>query len=385
MTPFGRQPVTAGLLATRALAETPAPQARADKWALLRDLTAARAIFGVSDRDLAVLSALISFHPQAELADGGALIVFPSNASLSARAHGMPESTLRRHLAALVRAGLILRRDSPNGKRYASRASTGDVRRAFGFDLRPMLVRATEIADAAMQARAHERELRHLRESVIIHLRDAAKLLAWARINLAGNWDEPSDALTLMQRRIRRKLNGDDLRALDTTAAKLAAGIAALVPAETEKMTGNDNQNERHQYNSYPDNHESESCADMAVPLAKALPKATPSIPFAMVLRTLTDLGDYAPDGIRNWQDFVDTAAVVAPMMGIAPPIWAEACHAMGPVNAAVTLACILQRIDRIANPGGYLRSLALQAQQQQFSPEPMVMALLRAENTRSA
>ena len=128
MTPFGRQAVTAGLLATRALAETPAPQASTDKWALLRDLTAARGAYGVSDRDLAVLAALISFHPRAELTDDAQLIVFPSNASLSARAHGMPESTLRRHLAALVKAGLILRRDSPNGKRYATRGASGQAR-----------------------------------------------------------------------------------------------------------------------------------------------------------------------------------------------------------------------------------------------------------------
>ena len=60
---------------------------------------------------LAVLSALLSFHRGKELADDDALIVFPSNAALSERAHGMAESTLRRHLAALVRAGLILRRD----------------------------------------------------------------------------------------------------------------------------------------------------------------------------------------------------------------------------------------------------------------------------------
>ncbi|MDN5568462.1 MAG: replication initiation protein, partial [Paracoccus sp. (in: a-proteobacteria)] len=101
-TPFGRRPVTAGLLATQALAEGPAPSCIPDKWALLRDLTAARSAFGVSDRDLAVLAALMSFHPGAKLTDDHGLIVFPSNASLSERAHGMAESTLRRHLAALV-------------------------------------------------------------------------------------------------------------------------------------------------------------------------------------------------------------------------------------------------------------------------------------------
>ena len=81
------------------------------------------------------------------LKDGQPLIVFPSNASLSERAHGMAESTLRRHLASLVGAGLLIRRDSPNGKRFSRKALDGE-RRAFGFDLRPLLVMAADIAAA---------------------------------------------------------------------------------------------------------------------------------------------------------------------------------------------------------------------------------------------
>ena len=40
-TPFGRRPVVAGHLAQRALAEAPLPATAPDKWAILRDLTAA--------------------------------------------------------------------------------------------------------------------------------------------------------------------------------------------------------------------------------------------------------------------------------------------------------------------------------------------------------
>ena len=66
----------------------------------------------------------------------------PRHATLSDRAHGMPESTLRRHLAALVRAGIILRHDSPNGKRYARRGEGGEITDAYGFDLTPLVARA---------------------------------------------------------------------------------------------------------------------------------------------------------------------------------------------------------------------------------------------------
>jgi replication initiation protein RepC len=47
------------------------------------------------------------------------------------RAHGIAGTTLRRHLAALVDAGLIERRDSPNGKRYAHRGRGGEIEAAY--------------------------------------------------------------------------------------------------------------------------------------------------------------------------------------------------------------------------------------------------------------
>ncbi|MFW8642788.1 helix-turn-helix domain-containing protein [Rhizobium beringeri] len=60
------------------------------------------------------------------LSEERGLIVFPSNAQLSIRARGMTAATLRRHLAGLVDAGLILRKDSANGKRFARRDRAGE-------------------------------------------------------------------------------------------------------------------------------------------------------------------------------------------------------------------------------------------------------------------
>ncbi|WP_167623532.1 plasmid replication protein RepC [Paracoccus sp. AK26] len=148
-------------------------QQSVDKWSLIQDLTDGREALGLTDRNLSVLSALLSFYPGRELRSG-ALTVFPSNASLSARLHGMPESTLRRHLAALCQASLINRCDSPNGKRYATRDGQGRIDRVFGFDLRPLLDRAAEIAEAAEDARETRRLVRKTRQSISLLLRDLA-------------------------------------------------------------------------------------------------------------------------------------------------------------------------------------------------------------------
>ncbi|MEO1495258.1 MAG: plasmid replication protein RepC, partial [Pseudomonadota bacterium] len=214
-TPFGARPVSAGLLATRALAEAEAPVAKFDKWELFRDLCTARKVFGVSDRDLSVLNALLTFHPQRALEDGQPLIVFPSNVSLSERAHGMAESTLRRHLAALVGAGLITRHDSPNGKRYASRDATGALVRAFGFDLRPLLVRAVEISEAAEEARQQTARIRRVREEITLLLRDALKLIAYGQEAMPGSaWDALEERALDARRVQRRQLDLADLEDL---------------------------------------------------------------------------------------------------------------------------------------------------------------------------
>lgn len=386
-TPFGQRPVTSGLLAIQALAESPAPSRIPDKWVLLRDLTAARAKFGVSDRDLAVLSALLSFHPGTKLEDDDRLVVFPSNASLSDRAHGMAESTLRRHLAALVNAGLIVRRDSANGKRYARRNPSGGIDHAFGFDLRPLLVMSLRISAEAEAARAASHALRCLREGVFIKLRNLTKLVLWASEAVAGDWAGHQLACADLQRRLRRKLTAAELHQIQPRIDDLTCQVQTLTQGvfdqethpETEEMGGNAPQNERHYQSSKTDNLESEKTAG-----TKEERMAGSSIPLSLVLKAAPDILNYAMDGVRDWRDLVTTAEFVRPMLGISADGWQSACEAMGADIAAMTLACILQRSDTILKPGGYLRNLTMKAAGAGFTPAPMIMALLRAENVRA-
>lgn len=65
-------------------------------------------------------------------------------------------------------------------------------------------------------------------------------------------------------------------------------------------------------------------------------------------------------------------------MMGISPSAWDEARLVMGPEQAAIVLAAMLERFDEIRSPGGYLRTLVAKAEQNQFSSGPMIMALMR-------
>ncbi|MBN9069763.1 MAG: replication initiation protein RepC, partial [Rhizobiales bacterium] len=187
-TPFGRRPMSLALLAVQNESHE-IPEGKAvDKWQTYRDLCEGKSVVGIGDRALAVLAALLSFYPDDELSEENGLVVFPSNRQLSLRAHGMADTTLRRHLAALVESGLIIRRDSPNGKRYARKGRGGGFEEAFGFSLAPMLARAGEFSEAAERVRMDNRALKLMRERITLHRRDISKL-----IEAAVEEDVPGD------------------------------------------------------------------------------------------------------------------------------------------------------------------------------------------------
>ena len=104
-----------------------------------------------------------------------------------------------------------------------------------------------------------------------------------------------------------------------------------------------------------------------------------------MVLDACPDIVDHARDGIKSWRDLVATAASVRPMLGISPSAWEEANEVLGPNDAAVVLAAILQRSSVIASAGGYLRSLTGKARAGAFSLGPVLMALIRGNLRKGA
>ena len=381
-TPFGQRPMTATLMKRAQEAQAPAQVSHIDKWALFRDLCTARHAFEVTDRDLTVLNALLSFHQSKALSDNESLIVYPSNKKLSERAHGMAESTLRRHLAALGRAGLIQRHDSPNGKRYAARGQGGEVVRAFGFDLRPLLVRAKDITHCAAEAQAAAHRIRRLREEVVVLKRDALKLCQYGQAEgLSGDWSAVEAKLLDAHKKMRRNLEAEELMALVGALKPLMKEICTLV--KTSKMSGSDAHNERHYQNSKVDSSVFEPCLEKSreggednVSEIHGESKK-PNLPMGLVLKACPDIVPYAQGEIRHWHELVSVAGFVRGMMGISPDAWRRAVDVMGPEVAATTVAGILQRVSDIKNPGGYLRSLTGKAEAGSFSPGPMIMSLL--------
>ncbi len=393
------------------------------KWRLFRALTEAKNALGVSDRALSVLHALLSFHQETALtlaggerkegqgeepADG--IIVFPSNRELSIRAHGMAPATLRRHLAALVDAGLILRRDSANGKRFARRGQGGAIEDAFGFDLTPLVMRSSEIEALAEEVRAENRAMALLRERITLARRDIAKMIEMAlKERIPGQWDEAHMRYAVLTGRYARNLSRADLEVLAGEIAALAAEIRNLLEMhiKEENISGNESQTERHIQNQTtkhkdlePSLREGQAAApglaivgagdpiderlETDAPGSEAVdPQPTPprAFPLGMVLSACPDIVDYAKGGkIHNWRDLADAAAIVRSALGVSPDAWTKALEALGEHDAAIVIAAILQRGEEIRSAGGYLRVLTEKARAGEFSLGPVLMALLRGK-----
>ncbi|MFK4258315.1 plasmid replication protein RepC [Agrobacterium tumefaciens] len=388
-TPFGRRSVTLALVKQQ-IATTRIKEGKsADKWKVFRDTSEAREVLGLQDRSLAVLDALLSFYPENELRQDAQLIVFPSNIQLSIRAHGIAGATLRRHLALLVDAGLIIRKDSANGKRYARKDGEGSIEHAFGFDISPLLMRAEELACLAQQVAADRIAFRRAKENLTICRRDIRKLITAAvEEGAAGDWDELEEQYLAAVRRIPRNPTLDELRDLGIEMDNLRQNVINQLNSDdfSSEMTSNDAQNERHIQNSNtnllnelePSSENEQEAKPSQNKQAEHVP--IKAFPIGLVLRACPEILNYGPEGqIRNWRELMTAAVVVRSMLGVSPSAYQEACEVMGPENAAVTIACILERGGHINSAGGYLRDLTNRAKRGEFSLGPVLMALLRA------
>ena len=394
-TPFGRRSLTLADVASQMNAKARPAEKGVHKWQVFRAICAAKTRVGVSERALAVLDALLSFHPET-LLSGEALIVFPSNAQLSLRAHGMTPATLRRHLSALVDVGLIIRRDSPNGKRFARKGRDGEIKTAFGFDLGPLVARAEEFEAWAEAVRAEERALRLVREKITLCRRDIAKMIATGieegvPVIMEGHgvsdWSDIHGFYRALVDRIPRTATRDELEPLAEELSRLADHVLSLLEThvKTKKMSANESQIERHIQNSNtkdlialePVCQESQRHKSEPQPETTRPPQQV--YPLTMVLDACPDIVDYAKGGILNWRDLQATVIVVCTMLGITPSAWNAAKSAMGEIPAAIVVAGILQKGTKVTSAGGYLRDLTSKAEQGRFKIGPMLMALISA------
>lgn len=401
MTPFRRAADLAQIRRTQELRAAAPGAAPLDKWEALRLLRIARTRIGVTDRQLTVLQALLSFVPGAMLRPGDpSCTVHPANATICDRLNGMPCSTMRRHLAALVDLGLVVRHDSPNGKRFVRRRP--GAREVFGLDLSPLALRADELRDAAEEETKQEHLRAELRQDAILMRRDLTGLL-----DLAEADGQTSPALSRfaalidgMTQALRRKLT---TAALTTLCSDLRAAIVHLMTdrkmLSTAEVNAKDTRIEQHHQTSKEesidlaansktpeDNHQAIAPAHIAPDLTHTLEHKrtrkyrSASLPHVDdVVRICSEAQSFLTERLQNWSDIRTAAERLYPMLGIRTRAWQDACASMGVDTAAMTVLAIVQRSASIHSPAAYLNALSNKAGEGWLNP----LSVLRAAGAR--
>jgi replication initiation protein RepC len=176
---------------------------------------------GISPRQVHAIDWLMGFTWPQDWEDGQRPIVWPS-AAFMRESLGLAVTQTKMLTRSLVELGLVIMRDSPNGKRYGRRGQDGRIIEAYGFDLSPLAVRYQEFI-ALAEAAAKERERRkELRRRATIARRGLGQIIETARDGLSSleEWELLAQRATAFSLKIPKL---EDLDALEDAVASLEA------------------------------------------------------------------------------------------------------------------------------------------------------------------
>lgn len=342
-----------------------ADNAKPDRFTLIDVLRRAASALALGPSVVATVDALLSCLPPRRDHD----IVFASNATLVMRRNGISDRSLRRHLADLVSAGLLLRIDSPNGKRYSKRdPRMGSVLR-FGLDLSPLFAAFGRIEAVAQEQASEAKRADYLRTKLRLVIRSAA---------FAG---ADRDLVTEAERALRRKLTVHDLEKWVELlgSASDRQNIRHVETSDYDSaMSASNGQTVRHHQKSEKELNDNKTTIT-PTPISQAAENIT-----------LDELAEACPQAtgfllekLRSPWDVVTHARRLAPMIGIDDSCYDAAVTRHGPMGTALTIWGMLENLQRIHKPGAYFRSITSGKRSSTFSPWTLIDHLIRKSRRR--
>ncbi|HTX39011.1 MAG TPA: plasmid replication protein RepC [Bryobacteraceae bacterium] len=369
---------------------------------LLAAFKAAAARLGLSPRLVHAVDWLFRFTQPQDWGRGGRPIVWPS-ASLQQEALGLSESRVKALTRALIEAGVVTMKDSPNGKRYGLRDRAGRITEAYGFDLSPMAARYPEFVRLAEEARAERAEMGRLRRRATIARKGITQILETAAEYGLGGEDWASlaretrtlamalkkverpeemalgvESLERRQRSARECL--ENLLSQATEGASEAVDSAPLGP-ENGPHQNTYNPTLNPQTDTVIANEGCSTAAGEAVPTQaapvppparQAAKPARPERVEGTVLKLSTEelvrlaprLRPYLTVPTPTWPAIVDAADWLRGELGVSKSLWGEACLAMGREEAAIAVAIVSAKPSGHfrSSPGGYFHGMVAKA-----------------------
>ena len=356
---------------------------------------------GVSPRLVHAVDWLFRFTQPQDWQRGGHPIVWPS-AAMQQEALGLSDAQIKRLNRALIEAGLITMKDSPNGKRYGWRDPKGRIVEAYGFDLAPIAMRYAEFVRLAEEAKAERAALGRLRRRATIARKSIVQILETAQEY--GFEGEEWRVLARDTAAITRALRGvDRLDEMDAGVISLEhQQIAARDRLESLLKNVNktpsqiENEPHQHNYNRTPNPNQdtvitSNTCSGEGEGTDHELSTSRqPKHPNKgtmhgiwpdELIRLTPRLKPYLLRPNPTWPEIVDAADWLRHDLGVSKSLWGEACIAMGRELAAVALAIVSTKEAEHfrTTPGGYFHGMVAKAKAGALHIERTVWALRRA------
>ena len=302
------------------------------------------------------------------------ILVWPSNDFLLERT-GIPERSIRYAIHRLIKEGVVIAKDSPNGKRYAQRKPDGTILRAFGFDLTPLVNRIGEFKARMEELKAVERERKLALDEITILRRSVQETL----IELHEHYPETSVAQA--QERFEKLLETLPRRS-GKACVKDALGLWKTLSADVDKIYtaacggNNGRHKDNNKYAFYSSCYKGYRFGESG-----ALRRETSNI---------RDLESACPDSMAfighvcSDHEFITAASRMRGAFGISLSGWDEACASVGELNAAAAMIYVMQMqmaplpdAQPIKNAGGYYRVMVRLMKEGQVSLTEEVQKLM--------
>lgn len=391
---------------------------------LLAAFKAAAPYLGLSPRIVHAVDWLFGFTQPQDWEEGSRPVVWPS-AAMQRETLGLGLTQVKALNRHLVELGLVVMKDSPNGKRYGRRTLKGALIEAYGFDLSPIAARHAEFQALAAEGRAERERMRRLRRRSTIARNGLLQILE--TVLELGLGDAAWTKLEEEARRLARSLQKVE------RVEEMALGVASLERRQREARerlesllgmaqsgegasSGDVNtdprgpENRPHILTTKQDSdphkdtvvasEESSSGAEAAVPDPEATVRrnrprevktARPArTDTGTVMRLSTDelvrlaprLRPYLTTASPAWPEIVEAADWLRQDLGVSKPLWGDACLAMGREEAAIALAIVSAKPAEHfrKSPGGYFHGMVVKARAGELNLSRTVWGLRTAD-----
>ena len=402
-TPSGFRRLTPGLLQADRTAEsfTGLPVGVTTPGQLLAAFKAAASRLGLSQCLVHVVDWLFRFTQPQDWGRGGRPIVWPS-ASLQQEALGLSATRVKAINRALIEAGLITMRDSPNGKRYGRRDSRGNIVEAYGFDLSPIAARHAEFVRLAEEAREERELMGRLRRRATIARKGIAQILETAaEYGFQGEeWSQLARDTQGLAMAVKRPEKPEvmvvGVESLERRQKAARKRLESLLKVVDSDPLGSENGPHQYTYKPSPNPGQDtvaapETCnepAGQVISSSSASVRQEPAEKGRVLklhpdelVRLAPRLKPYLHRPSPTWPDLVDAADWLRHDLDVSKPLWGEACLAMGREQAAIALAVVSTKDPAHfrTTPGGYFHGMVAKAKAGELNLDRTLWAMRRA------